>query len=105
MREDLHASHHFPPPKPLLPAAPALARRASAPLRYTPISRKKIIAHQEKKMSKEEALKNGKTDTLTEYRDHELWYRTTAGASYSQPANHQRDAEYLKLELAMQLQR
>lgn len=65
----------------------------------------KIIPREEKKMSKEETLKSGKTDTFTEFRNHELWYRTTSGACYSQPVHHQRDTEYLKLELRMQLQR
>ena len=56
-------------------------------------------------MSKEEALKGGKTDTFIEYKDQAQWYRTTSGASYPQAIHHQQDADYLKLELMLQLQR
>ncbi|MES2071125.1 MAG: hypothetical protein V4488_12310 [Pseudomonadota bacterium] len=56
-------------------------------------------------MSKEETMKNGKTDIFTEYKDQQLWYRNPTGAAYPQPMNNQRDAAYLKLELSMHLLR
>ncbi|MES2102766.1 MAG: hypothetical protein V4634_02010 [Pseudomonadota bacterium] len=56
-------------------------------------------------MSKEEAMKNGKTDNFTGYKDMQLWYRKPSGADYPQAINDQRDAAYLKLELAIHLLR
>lgn len=45
-------------------------------------------------MSLEEMMKEGKTDTFQQYKDGQLWFRTTAGFDYPEPVTYKGAAAF-----------
>jgi|GEM_PF-3159751 len=64
-----------------------------------------IITRKEVRMSIEQMMKDGKTDSFLHYQDGELWYRTASGFDFPEPLNSQGAAAFLVQDQAMYFMR
>ena len=56
-------------------------------------------------MSLEEMMKEARTDTFQQYKDGQLWYRSSAGFDYPEPLTYKGAAAFHAQEYTMQMMR